>query len=454
MKIARPLLALSALLALSSCSGDSDTPCANAPIVINTMGPPESFQVGVEAALDVPAAQTLACGDIDESQVPESATATVYDPGNHVIPSEVQLNRNGTLASVRFTPRTTGRHHVLVAFAPVGSVRQVGAYVAGDWSGSPSATTLPLPRCTQLDRTTRGTWLCDGVALREPTGREVRLGTSSLPPDVAVSGNVVWVVGEGRVRRFVDTGTELELTGSLLLGTQAPVRVVQSRLASENELWLLDDQRLHRFTFSDTGVLASAGATVWTSGSEQALGTDGVLGLLVRDALAPDRVLVVRMKERPNSQACPYQLGPTGAFVPASAPCLTLPGMPVGLEEGVVWTRVGEPFQATGQTLRRWVLSGGVLAEQGSLVLDASVEGITTSLRPGFALPDIRLGTHVGAASVLPVGHPDESPLGLERLPAGTTVPRERRTISPRFYWEGDTRLNTGSTVVYERPAR
>ncbi|WP_164011630.1 hypothetical protein [Pyxidicoccus trucidator] len=450
MKTARPLLALTALLALSGCSG-SDSPCSAMPIFSGTTPRPESFRVGAEATFEVPAVQTQSCDDTAESQFPESVTATVYDPGNHILPSEVMLRHGGAIATVRFTPRTTGRHHVLVAFAPVGSVQQLGAYVAGDWSGNNSAIVLPLPRCTQLDRTTRGTWLCDGAALREPSGRVVRLGTSSIPPDVAVSGNVVWVVGEGRVRRFVDTGTELELTGSLLLGTAAPVRVVQSRLASEHELWVLDDQRLHRFTFSDTGVLAAAGATSWTAGDEAILGTDGVVGLLVRESL--DRVLVVRMRQRPNSQACPYQLGPDGAFAPTGAPCLALPGTPVGLEEGVVWTRVGEPFQATGQTLHRWVLSGGSLAEQGTLVLDSPADAVDAALRPGFVLPDIRLGMLAGATSVLPVGSSVQSPLGLERLPTSARAPRELRALSPRFYWEGDTLQSNGSTKVYERPA-
>jgi hypothetical protein len=451
MKTARLLFALTALLSLSGCPGPADVPCTTTPVFDGNSGRPDAFRVGGEAQLQVFAVQTRSCDDTTDAQSPERVTATVYDPGNHILPSDVTLRPDEQVATVRFTPRTTGRHHVLVAFAPVGSIQQLGAYVARSWSGSTSATTLPLPRCTQLDRTSRGTWLCDGVALREPGGRAVRLGTSTLAPDVAVSGDVVWVVGEGRVRRFVDTGTELELMGSLLLGTAAPVRVVQSRLATANELWVLDEHRLHRFTFSDTGVLAAAGATPWTSGSETTFGADGVMGLLVRQG--PDRVLVVRMREGPNSQACPYQLRPDGAFARTSEPCQSVSGMPVGLEEGVLWTRVGEPGQTSGQTLLRWVLRGGTLVEQGTLALDAPVPGVGASLRPGFVVPDIRLGTHASALSVLPVVSAEQSPLGLELLPAGASAPRELRTSSPRFYWEGAPRLNNGSTVVYERPA-
>lgn len=444
-----PLLALSALLALCGCAASEDT-CTNTLLFGDgaVSGPP-SFRVGVPASLTVSALQTLSCNDTAASQVPDSVTAEVYDPDNQLLPSSVSLSAGGTAAVVRFTPMTSGRHHVLVAFAPVGSVQQLGAYVARDWDGSPTATTLPFPRCTQLDRTARGTWLCDGVALHEG-GRTQRLGTSTLAPDVALSGNVVWVVGDGRVRRFVDTGTDLELTGSLLLSASAPLSTVQSRLASENELWVLDNLRLHRFTFTDTGVLAAAGAVLWPSGSEVSFGTDSAAGLLVR--AAADRVLVVRMKQYPNSQACPYRLGTDGAFEAAKEPCQELPGQPVGYEEGVVWTRVGEPFQSTGQTLRRWVLSDGALVEQGTLVLDSQVEGVTSALRAGFVVPDIRLGTLSTSLAVLPVVTPDQGPLGLELLPGNTSLASELRTASPRFYWEGDSRNNL-STLVYERPS-
>jgi hypothetical protein len=446
-----PLLALTALVALCGCAADDDS-CITTPLFNGGSSGPPSFRVGVPASLEVSAVQTLSCNDSAASQVPDSVSAEVFDPDNHLLPSEVSLTVNGVSAFVRFTPRTTGRHHVLVAFAPVGSVQQLGVYVAKDWSGRPTATTLPLPRCTQLDRTTKGTWVCDGVALHEG-GRTQRLGTSTtLAPDVAVVGNVVWVVGsEGRVRRFVDTGTDLELTGSLLLSLTAPVMTIQSRLASERELWVLDSQRLHRFTFSDTGVLAAAGATPWTSGSERPLGTDSASGLLVR--MSTDRVRVVRITTWPNSESCPFQLGPDGAFAATGEPCLPLPGQPVGFEEGVVWTRVGEPFQAAGQTLRRWVVSGDTLVEQGTLVLDGQIEAVVSPLRAGFIVPDIRLGTHAGAFSVLPVVSPEQGPLGLELLPGNPALGTELRLVSPRFYWEGDNRVNNASTVVYERSA-
>ena len=240
------------------------------------------------------------------------------------------------------------------------------------------------------------------------------------------------------MRRFVDTGTDLELTGSLLLSLTAPVTTIQSRLASERELWVLDSQRLHRFTFSGHRRPRRRGRHPVDLGRRGPIGTDSASGLLVRTSM--DRVRVVRITAWPNSEACPFQLGPDGAFAATGEPCLPLPGLPVGFEEGVVWTRVGEPFQAAGQTLRRWVVSGDTLVEQGTLVLDGQIEGVVSPLRAGFIVPDIRLGTHAGAFSVLPVVSPEQGPLGLELLPGNPALGTELRFVSPRFYWEGDNR--------------
>ncbi|MBZ4420795.1 hypothetical protein [Myxococcus sp. RHSTA-1-4] len=451
MKTASPLLALTAVLAVSGCSA-SDAPCITPPSIGgNTSVSPPAYEVDSSATLHVSPFQTFACrDDTRASQLPDSVTAQVFDPENTELPVEVSLSGGGSSAILRFTPRMAGRHHVLVAFAPVGSVQQFGAYVARPWRGSNSSITLPLPRCTQLDRTARGTWLCDGVALREPNAKAVRFSTSTVAPDVAISGNVVWVVGEGRVRRFVDTGTDLELTGSLLLSQSLPA--IQSRLATENELLVLDARSLHRFTFTDTGVLAAAGATPWPSGATVPFGIDSVTGLLVR--VAEDRLMVVQMERAPDSRACPFQLGPDGVYTAAPEPCQPLPGLPVGYAEGTVWTRVGDPFQAPfGQTLHLWKARKGALVEQGTLALDAPVQGVLSPLRAGFIIPDVQLGSYPGAFSVMPVEPTLPGPLGLERLPGTSSLAQELRTVSPRFYWEGDNRPTNGSTVIFERPA-
>jgi hypothetical protein len=458
MKTAPSLLALTALLTLCGCPGSDDACFATPPPPPGGNGSPSpaAYEVNAPASLQVFAVQGFACGaDAAATQLPSSVSAQVYDPENTPLPVEASLGGSGLSATLRFTPGRSGRHHVLVAFAPVGSVQQFGVYVARPWTGS-APVQLPLPRCTQLDRTARGTWLCDGVALREPGARPVRLGTSTVAPDVAVAGNVVWVVGEGRVRRFVDTGTDLELTGSLLLG--ASLLTIHSRLATENELLVLDSLDLHRFTFTDSGVLAAAGRTVWAPSGARTFGVDSAAGLLVR--LAEDRLGVVQMERPPDSRACHFQLQPSGAYaaVITAGPngpqplCQPLPGTPVGYEEGTLWTRVGDPFRPPfAQTLHLWRAQDGSLVEQGNVVLDAPVEGILSSLRPGFVIPDIRLGTAPGAFSVVPLAPSRPGPLGLERLPGTPSLSQELRTVSPRFFWEGDSRQLNGSTLVFER---
>ena len=172
-----PLLALTALVALCGCAASDDS-CITTPLFNGGSSGPPSFRVGVPASLEVSAVQTLSCNDSAASQVPDSVSAEVFDPDNHLPPLRGESHGE---RSVRLRPFHSqddrAPPHVLVAFAPVGSVQQRGVYVAKDWSGRPTATTLPLPRCTQLDRTTRGTWVCDGVALHEG-GRTQRLGTS------------------------------------------------------------------------------------------------------------------------------------------------------------------------------------------------------------------------------------------------------------------------------------
>jgi hypothetical protein len=383
--------------------------------------------------------------------VPDSVTAQVFDPDNNLVPSEVALNSEGTSATVHFTPKVVGRHHLLVAFAPVGIIQQVGVYVGRPWSGAQSPVLLPVPRCAQVDRTTRGTWLCDGIALRELTGRQVKLYSGSVLPDVAVSGNVVWVVGEGRVRRFVDNGTELELTGSLLLSQTAPLRIIQSRLASEQELWVLDDQLLHRFVFTDAGVLAATPAARWTAGRRLPFALDAVSGLLVR--VAPDRVLVAQVEEtRPvDTLLCPFRLGPDGSFSATAETCQRVPGMPVGYEEGVLWTRVLDG----GQVLHRWGASEGWLAERGTLAFDLSVSALAEPLRAGFCLPIIRMISGNLPAAAAPVALTSASgqpTLGMELLPGMS--PSGFNTLGPRFYffWMNDS-ASSGGTLVFNRSA-
>ncbi|NTX10089.1 hypothetical protein HUA76_04785 [Myxococcus sp. CA056] len=454
MKTTLPL-ALAALLALPGCAQNDEPALCNLSLPGEAPGiDPLLVPVGAPAAMRVDiATRTLQCESGKTAQAPDTATAEVFDPENQLIPSEVSLQASGTVATLSFTPTVVGRHHVILAFTPVGGIRQLGVYAASHWAGAPSPVTLPLPRCGQLERTAHGLWLCDGVALRSPSDRPLRLGTGATPPDVAVSGNVVWVVGDGRVRRYVDTGSELELTGSLLLSTTTGVKVIQSRLASENELVVLDAELLHRFVFTDTGVLESPTPAFWATGQPRIpFGLDSAVGLLVR--AAEDQVLVVSQPGPiDNSTACTFKVGADGAFLPEGLLCALVRGRPVGMEDGILWTQVGVniPTLNAGRMLHRWGISEGRLEERNALILDASIAVADAPLRGGFTVPALYAVPRKNTALTRPRVLPDRSALGLELMPTNMPLAEGARATSPRFHWGGDSRPTVGFTTVYEQ---
>jgi len=455
MKTSLPL-ALAALFALTGCAANDEPSICNLSLPEGAPGiDPLLVPVGTPAAMRVDiATRTLQCESGRTAQAPDTATAEVFDPENHLTPSEVSLQSSGTVATLSFTPTVVGRHHVILAFTPVGGIRQLGVYAASHWAGASSPVTLPLPRCGQLERTAHGLWLCDGVALRGSSDRPLRLGTSSTPPDVSVSGNVVWVVGDGRVRRYVDTGSELELTGSLLLGTTTSVKAIQSRLASENELVVLDSEVLHRFVFTPTGVLESPTPAFWAMGlTRMSFGLDNTVGLLVR--AAEDRVLVVSLTGTMDSTACAFRLGADGAFLREDVVCAPVRGRPVGVEDGILWTQVGNnlPTGNSGRMLHRWGISAGRLDEQNALILDASIAVADAPLRAGFTVPSLYAVPRKDTALTRPRALPGRSALGLELMPTDMPLAEGARATSPRFHWGGDSRPTVGFTTVYEQAA-
>jgi hypothetical protein len=452
MKTSLPLT-LAAVLASVGCSADDQAPlCTVSPATGLFTRDPVVVPLGTAASLRMDVATLmLACDNGSPAQAPDTATAEVLDPENHRVPAEVSLSDMGGEATVSFTPTSVGRHHVLLSFAPVGGVRQLGVHVAGAWRGSPTPVTLPLPRCGQLDRTTRGLWLCDGVAVRGAADRPLRLGTATTPADVSVSGNVVWVVGDGRVRRYVDTGAELELTDSLLtdaLGT----RPLQARLASENELVVLDSERLHRFVLTDAGVLTAPPSTPWWgTATPGRFGRDQSTGLLVRASAR--RVLVLSMlRGAQDSQACPFEPSVEGSLLPVTdEPCAPLRGRPVGLEDGALWTLLGSAQPLFPErTLYRWTLEGGRLEQDGALGLELSLGVTEAFLHLGPTVPTLYSTT--GEARLSQPRRLSGRPvLGLELLPTHFPLSEGSRDASPRFYWGGDSRPLGGFTTVYEQ---
>ncbi|MCP3063005.1 hypothetical protein LXT21_29940 [Myxococcus sp. K38C18041901] len=453
MKTTLPLT-LAAVLASVGCSADDQAPlCTVSPATGLFTRDPVVVSLGTAVSLRMDVATLmLVCDDGRPAQAPDTATVEVLDPENHRVPAEVSLGDLGGEATVSFAPTTVGRHHVLLSFAPVGGVRQLGVHVASAWSGSPTPITLPLPRCGQLDRTTRGLWLCDGVAMRGTEDRPLRLGTATTPADVSISGNVVWVVGDGRVRRYVDTGTELELTDSLL--TDVPgTQPLQGRLASEDELVVLDSERLHRFVLTDAGVLTMPPSTPWRKpGVQGRFGRAQSTGLLVR--ASAQRVLVVSLTGpgSPDSQACPFEPSEEGVLLPVTGePCAPLRGIPVGLEDGALWTLVGSAQPLFPErTLYRWTLVGDRLTQDGALGLEMSLGVVEGSLHLGPTVPTLYSTTGEARLSQ-PRRLSGQPVLGLELLPTHFPLSEGSRDTSPRFHWSGDSRPLGGFTTLYEQ---
>ncbi|MCP3099013.1 hypothetical protein LZ198_09020 [Myxococcus sp. K15C18031901] len=454
MKTARPLLILAPLAALLACASDELPPLCGVDTGLTPRLDIPVFPVHSEVSVRVDVASSLLTCDSGRTvQSPDTARVEVYDPDNHLVDADVTMDVASQVATVRFKPALVGRHHVLLAFSPVGGIQQFGLYASEPWSGTETPVTLSLPRCTQLDRTARGLWLCDGVALREPTGRAQKLGSSSVPPDVAVAGDIVWVVGDGRVRRFKDTGTgtDLELTGSVLQSPQAPLDNIQARLATETELVVLTTDMLVRFVFTADGVLTMSPPTPWQqpTGAAGTFGADNARGLLVR--ASERRVLTVSLSSGDRSDICPFELDAQGAYAFAQETCQSLRGRPAGLEEGILWTQVGTRLGSSleGRMLHRWGLEDGWLVEYGSLILDPSLEVPDAPLRAGFVVPTVLTFPRNLATASLPRQLPGRLALGLELLPPTLPPSEGARVTSTRFYWGGDARQNGGSTVVY-----
>jgi hypothetical protein len=240
----------------------------------------------------------------------------------------------------------------------------------------------------------------------------------------------------GRVRRFVDTGTSLELTATLSL---EGLGGTSSRLATEDELVMLDTTAITRVTFAQ-----GQGLTAWPpfrlpSRYRGAFGSDFIEGLLLRSG---ERLLWVSASLTPAvefvSSVCPLRLGAEGGFVADELPCQTVPGMPIGSEPGVLWLRTGElrpggsDPRFTMDVLTRWVVRDGRLVEAGALRLRDAASTLRGRLSYGPVVPTLASGLTPYAA--LPGWRPApgelEPGLELELFPA-SLGPR----ANPRFFW-------------------
>lgn len=308
----------------------------------------------------------------DATNYPSSAIAEVTDPAGGALAAQIELGTRSTVTAVQFTPAQLGPHHVLIEFAPRGGIHQLDVYAAQDRTAEAPGQSLSRI-CTSLERTLQGAWVCESAVLR---GTE-QLGTFT-GARLAVAGDVIWVVDSASVRRYVDTGTALTLTGT----APRTATGLEFLLASPNELVVLLSNSLMLYTFQD-GALTPGGATSWFRPTTPIM-PESPYGVLLREG--GQLAVATRTSSGTSTfvQVCPYQLL-SGRFERTTGACSQFQGEIIGFEPGVLWTK-DLPLAASPSTepnplrIRRWVWAEGQLTEQGSLSLGIHV---AVSDRPG-----------------------------------------------------------------------
>ena len=429
----RLAVALLLLIGLTGCPGDDPLEGCAAPLPPPDSGPPNPGFVRTGEPARVFARpitfQVCAAG---ESNDPSSATAEVTGPGGEPLAAQVvKLGTSRTLTTVQFTPVQPGPHHVLIEFAPRGGIHQLDVQAAMDRSAE--APTQYLSQvCTSLDRTLQGAWVCDSsvVGGSEPLG-------SFSGARLAVAGDVIWVVDGSSIRRYVDTGTELTLTGT----ASRPFGGIDFLLASPNELAVLLSGSLTLYTFQG-GVVSSGPATPWIRPSSPIM-PESPYGVLLRDG--GHLAIATRVGGDAVIDVCPYQLL-SGKFERTAANCQRFAGEIIGFEPGALWTRDLPRTTAGGLTnpvqLRRWVWSGGQLTEQGSMSLGlhvivsdqprmhSAVVPIVHNVHPLDGVPSPP-SSGFPLISAVPAWSPQRKALILEHLDAEMS----NGYASPELYW-------------------
>ncbi|HEX8702877.1 MAG TPA: hypothetical protein VF815_28840 [Myxococcaceae bacterium] len=418
------LLCLLALLGLSGCPAEEE--CIDCEVTCER--PPTPFMpqmpgillTGRKSVVQIQNARLGTCGGVAVSER-STLTAEVTDPDGRLLAQET-FDERLAIAHFGFTVQRPGLHHFLVAFEPPGALIQFDLDAAIDRSGEASSL-LPSGECTSLERTRSGAWVCDSAFYRGDTRvagfQEAR---------VAVAEDVVWVASEERILRYVDTGSELTLTGSLAHTHGA----VEFLLASAGELVALHGRELVRYSASG-GALQASDPAAWNH-TGNLLSPTGPRGILLRDG---DRLALITSNTQPPGsllQLCPYQLTASGP-VRTAQPCQQLPGNLAGFEPTVLWTK-RELENSSSFSLHRWLWSTNGLVEQTSLGL-----GFRLQLTP----QSFRRSTVVPVVQSLPLSVPFEHPsrhavvawspqwrsLVLEHMDEQATTP----SASSSLYW-------------------
>ncbi|MBJ6763489.1 hypothetical protein JGU66_22200 [Myxococcaceae bacterium JPH2] len=441
-------LAALTLLALSACEcstgPDPSDPCffglppgppAHSPLV----------RTGRETTFIVQATLSADCGSDRAPQSPESVEIQVYGPDNQPVPATAKLIIPSPDAEVSFVPPKPGHYHVIIRFAPVGGVLQQDVLAMADRSQvNPVASLSETDACNTVAQTTQGTWLCDGLALRG-TRTDQRLGNDLR---VSVSGDVVWTVDDRQVKRYVDTGTELKLTGTLalMLGPDT------MQLASEDELLVLVSTNLSRITFTESQGLVQTSTTRWQDPIETPPPGAPAGVLLLR--AGHDQLLALGPSRNPNQGtqtvlACEFQRSTGDNWSRSVRPCQSFGGMVVGFEEGAVWLRDAVPDSSgSAFPLRRLEARAGQLVEVASIALPFALSLDPALMKNGPVSPIID-DTSSSRPTQTAVVRWDatRTELSLEALPDLRT---ESVHANARWVWGLDT-LGRRDTWVYSR---
>jgi hypothetical protein len=411
-----PLLA-GGLLGLTGCP---DEPCNALPPFGASGAQSGVIMVGEQVRLFVsPQIQPNCDGEIDS--LPSSFSAEVYGPDNQPVPHQATFGTpSSTTGTIRFTAEKIGRHHVFAAFDPVGGIQQFDLHAAVDRSAE--AVLHPFPRsCVSLERTRRGAWVCDTDFVRgELTVRQFTGGR------LAVAGDTVWVVSNDVIQRFVDTGTDLVLTGS------TPAHgSIEFLLPTENELLVLHALTLERVSFNGT-TLAYAGSAPWSPGISP-FNTEGPQGVLLR---VGDKVAVVTRRARSSledlSELCSYQLEGTG-IVRTSESCQTFSTRLIGYEPNALWTGEASTFSNSVSDVRRMEWTGTQLVEQAAFPLGTSL-GLSTRI-------------YMHRQSVVPVIIAPPTPSSPRSRPVVLVYSTERRSFALE-YLDAEIQAPLASTTL------
>jgi hypothetical protein len=124
----------------------------------------------------------------------------VTGPSGEAVPVSVRA-REDLVADATFTPEVAGNHHIRAALLPGGQRFDDHVTVL-----RPSAEARELHRldlspslCLPLTETAAGTLVCGGALLRD--GRVVARVAGSF----VIAGRAIWTLGDGRVRRYVES---------------------------------------------------------------------------------------------------------------------------------------------------------------------------------------------------------------------------------------------------------